>query len=703
MNLGRMSYRASRFAWRRRASMGVALGGLGVAFGLFRSGWAPLRLLSCGFLLALLADRLRARLRPSAAGPAADVELGLLLVVCGYAALEMLGGMRSPAHAAVYALVAFGVATQGLRVGGAMVALAALLEWRLAPGLLPWRGPMLLLFALSAAALLRGEIARQRREHRLRVDGAIRSLREDARDFRLVASALSVESRWRSRADEVDKLAQGSVETIHDSLYHLMELLKRSLGLQTCVLLWASEDGERMKLKELVTDSDLVTTDSVAATAGVLGAIQRSRAPLQLRAPDPPTLPYYRGPERVGTFLGVPLLEGGHLRGVLGVDRAEERPFVAEEEALIDKAAGQVLRVVLTERVFAAVERSKYEHERFYRASEMLRGALTPAEVYDTALRAAREIAEFDFAGITLFDRESRRHRIARVWDPERLFCEDVEGLEYADNTGLVAMAVKNKHFLPTTGGPGERVVFTRKLRLRMESLLVLPLIRPGDQAIGTFTLAAKKPEQFGGDVRDMLGVIANQVAVSIDHANMVQRLQELATTDGLTGLCNHREFQDRLDDMLGRSARRRSRVSMVLGDVDHFKKINDSYGHPTGDVVLRRVSQILLSAVRKVDLVARYGGEEFAVLLEDTDAQGALLLCERARAEIARQQFGSDSGTFQVTMSFGVAVYPEDAADKAAVIARADQALYRAKREGRNRVVVCREPPVARVASSPA
>jgi diguanylate cyclase (GGDEF)-like protein len=188
---------------------------------------------------------------------------------------------------------------------------------------------------------------------------------------------------------------------------------------------------------------------------------------------------------------------------------------------------------------------------------------------------------------------------------------------------------------------------------------------------------------------------------VSIDNAKMYQRLQELATTDGLTGLCNHREFQDRLDEMLGRAARRRSRISLVLADVDHFKRINDAHGHPVGDVVLRRVSQILLAAVRKVDVVARYGGEEFALLLEDTDAAGAMQLCERACAEVSRQQFGSDSGAFQVTLSLGVAAYPEDGADKPTLIARADQALYRAKREGRNRVVSWREPAGARLASA--
>ena len=685
MNLGRGAYRAGRWAWRRRALWGVLLGALGAALGFFGSGPASLRLAAGAGLLVLLVDRTRARLCPG--DRSADLELGMLLVACAYAALEMLGGSRTPAHAVIYAIVAFGVATQGLWVGVAMVALASIVEWRLAPALLPWRVAMLALFALGAAALLRGEIARQRREQRQRVEKAIRTLREDARDFRLVASALSAESRWRNREDEVDKLAQGSAETVHDSLYHLLELLKRSLGLQTCALLWIGEDSERMKIKELVSDSDLVGDESVPAAAGVLGAIVKNRAPLHLAKPDASALPYYRGPERVGAFFGVPLIEGQHVRGVLCADRADQRPLSPDEEALLGKAAGQILRVVHSERVFAAIERSKYEHERFYRASEMLRGALTLDQVYDTALRAAREIVEFDFAGITLFDRETRRHRIVRVWDPERMTGEDLEGLEYADNAGLAAMAVKNKHFLPTTGGPGERVVFTRKIRLRMESLLVLPLIAKGDQAIGTFTLASKRPERFGGDVREMLGVIVNQVAVSIDNAKMYQRLQELATTDGLTGLCNRRSFQERLDEALVRAARRHSRVSVVMADVDHFKKINDTYGHPVGDVVLRRVSQILAAAVRNVDVVARYGGEEFALVLPESNLETALFVGEKLRKLVEEHEFVFEQKRMPVTFSGGVAEMKKEHDNPLAFLKTADEQLYAAKKAGRNRV----------------
>jgi diguanylate cyclase (GGDEF)-like protein len=125
-----------------------------------------------------------------------------------------------------------------------------------------------------------------------------------------------------------------------------------------------------------------------------------------------------------------------------------------------------------------------------------------------------------------------------------------------------------------------------------------------------------------------------------------------------------------------------------LLTDIDHFKKVNDTYGHPTGDEVLRRVAAILKASARKIDIVARYGGEEFAIVLEGTDRQGAFQLAERIRQEVEQQSFASQQGAFQATLSIGVASYPDDARDKADIIARADQSLYAAKHGGRNRTL---------------
>jgi diguanylate cyclase (GGDEF)-like protein len=234
----------------------------------------------------------------------------------------------------------------------------------------------------------------------------------------------------------------------------------------------------------------------------------------------------------------------------------------------------------------------------------------------------------------------------------------------------------------------------------------VLPLLVK-DEVMGTFTVAAQRASAFPADRREMLGVIANQVAISLQNGHMVEALEEKATTDGLTGLTNHRTFQERFSAMLGRAERLQTHVSFLLTDIDHFKKINDTHGHPTGDQVLKRVAAILKASARKIDIVARYGGEEFALVLEGTDRTGARQLAERIRQEVGAQKHDSAKGAFRATLSLGVAVYPEDGKSKQELIANADQALYAAKHGGRNRTVCHGEivrtkdaPPAARAAA---
>jgi len=177
-------------------------------------------------------------------------------------------------------------------------------------------------------------------------------------------------------------------------------------------------------------------------------------------------------------------------------------------------------------------------------------------------------------------------------------------------------------------------------------------------------------------------------VATSIANANLHNRVAQMATTDGLTGLFNHRYFQERLSERIDEARRHPTRHSLVLVDIDHFKKVNDSYGHPIGDKVLKVMSRLLKENVRTIDLAARYGGEEFVLVLANTRLEGAKKLADRIRKQASKLKFDADGKTFKVTISMGVATFPDDARNKQALIEHSDQALYHAKENGRNRVV---------------
>jgi len=746
--VSRLALRLRRLAGLLFYPLAVASFGVLIAVGLFRSVPAEGTLavvaaltLAVLLLLRLLrAATVRVALPPGAArhqpeGTArtppgslrTDLELGGMLLVAAYAAFQATGGARSLLHPLVYAIVAFAVTLQRRAVGLPLVVWAALLEVALyhsAPAHARPRLPsdeallgahlgFLGLFAALHLVLLSAEVWRQRREHRLSVDGELRRMRDEARDFRLIGAQLPQGSRHRNREEEQEIIAAASVENIHQALFYTIELLKKSLDLHTAVLLWLDDSETELRIKELASDSDALQPGPIAVHDGVLGAIAKDRVPVRLRDPKPEHLPYYASPQPIGAFLGVPILEssegGGlqqgdsqgprHLRGLLCVDRLVTRvedgaatatPFDQRDEQLLQGAAREILRAVRAERIFVAVERGKYETEAFFRASERLNSALTPEQVFDTAFAAARELCDFDFAAITRFDAAAHSHAVVAAIGED---ADQVSGLRFVDNAGLVAMAIKTRHMLPASPNGDlrrerESPIFTRKARLRgFESLLVLPLVA-ADAPLGAMVLAARAPRRFGKDKRDLLGVIANQVAVSAKNADLYRAMEELATTDGLTGLANHRTFQERLGDLLLRAERQHQPVSLLLTDIDHFKKVNDTHGHPIGDVVLRGVAAICRAQVRKIDLAARYGGEEFAIVLDGTDRDGALQLAERIRNEVAGQKWTSDKGSFSCTLSLGIASYPEDGRDGKTLITHADQALYHAKHGGRNRAV---------------
>jgi two-component system, cell cycle response regulator len=664
------------------------------------------RAAAAALLATVLAVKLSARLgtnerrRTPWREAVSDIELGLLLLTATYVFLSIIGGVTSPVYPLVYALVSFLVTFHRLVVGLPLAVAAIALESAVAfgPGAAPaaqaafaGHAGFIVIFALLNVAFLHAEVARQRREHRRRVEEEVASMREEAREFRLISTALGSDRRVRTRDEEEEKLSQGSIETIHQQLLHTLDLVRRSLGLQTCGLLWLDTAGEKLKFKELASESAHLAEGPLAARTGVFGAILKDGKPLLMEAPRASLLPYYQGPAEVGAFVGLPVVEGRTVRGLLIADRKTGPAFGGGEVDLLGAAAAQVMRIVQSERVFQAVERSKHEHERFYKASAELNRALTLTEVYDAAIAGARGVCEFDFAAIATFDGRdgAGTHTICRAVGEGG---EALVGTVHRDPGSLASMVVKNKLGLPAGGEwrdwDDDTYVFDPSLRMRgFESLYLLPLLVK-DEVVGTFTVAARRPGAFPGDRREMLGVIANQVAISLQNGRMYQALEEQATTDGLTGLVNHRTFQERFSAMLGRADRHRFRVSLILTDIDHFKKINDSYGHPTGDVVLKRVAGILKASARKIDIVARYGGEEFAIVLEGTDRVGARQLAERIRQEVGQQSFESAKGPFKATLSLGVAVYPDDARAKADVIARADQALYAAKHGGRNRTV---------------
>jgi diguanylate cyclase (GGDEF)-like protein len=222
-----------------------------------------------------------------------------------------------------------------------------------------------------------------------------------------------------------------------------------------------------------------------------------------------------------------------------------------------------------------------------------------------------------------------------------------------------------------------------------IRSLIAVPL-KIHKRTIGVLYLDDFKPREFDAEKLEFLSVLSSFATMSVDHARLHERTLQLACTDGLTGLYNHKQFKKIFTEEVARANRYKKPLSIILFDVDNFKKFNDTYGHPNGDIVLQEMAIMLKELLRDCDSLFRYGGEEFVTLLPETPLAEAAKVAERIRIFVETESPRFLTGitkTHGVTVSVGVAALPENGADEQILLKKVDDLMYRAKNEGKNNV----------------
>jgi two-component system, cell cycle response regulator len=267
---------------------------------------------------------------------------------------------------------------------------------------------------------------------------------------------------------------------------------------------------------------------------------------------------------------------------------------------------------------------------------------------------------------------------------------------------GLLGLRVNWGQALIGKAAAGRRIVdsqLTPEPLIQSGKALAAPLVA-GEQLEGV--LMVINPETsapFSGEAMQLLELFVQQAAIAIQNARLFEEVRHLARTDPLTGLYNRRHFFEMAQRELERARRSGSAMAILLLDIDHFKQVNDWYGHQGGDQALRAVADMLRAGLRTTDLSARFGGEELVVLLPDTGSERAAAVAERLRRTMAELEVPSERGRIKLTGSFGVATIEGSSleANLDTLLARADEACYEAKRSGRNRVCIWARPePIA-------
>jgi len=343
--------------------------------------------------------------------------------------------------------------------------------------------------------------------------------------------------------------------------------------------------------------------------------------------------------------------------------------------------SGLRLRAALYQRVAVLTALAQVSHT--------LSATLDVNRVLNLIVESLARLVDVAACSIMLLDRERQELKIhAAVGVPEDVVKNSVrkvgEGI-----SGRVAATGKTI-FLRDVNMAQDGISGCNSSRYQRKSCICVPLKARGE-LIGVLNVNDKKTRDFTGEDLNLVELFAAQAAVAIDNARVHGLLWKTSVTDGLTQTFVHTYFQQRLAELVRLAAETRGRLAVVMVDLDHFKAVNDQYGHQVGDAVLQGTAALLRRAVRSVDLVARYGGEEFAIVLSEVSPRIALAICERLRRNIEQARFPAGDRQVAITASFGVAMFPVDAQEPTALVEVADRHLYASKQAGRNRVTCSR------------
>lgn len=342
-------------------------------------------------------------------------------------------------------------------------------------------------------------------------------------------------------------------------------------------------------------------------------------------------------------------------------------------------------------RLYIDLDLANRQQAALYQVAKSLGSSLEIEDTLNVILEESLRVVKYHTGIIYLLKEDDGLLAPAAIRSP---YSKQLQKLTVPMGEGVIGWAAKSGQ--PT-------IVYDSKsdAKLRLEpgvaqflrSMLVLPLIAD-NKTIGVMVVGKKEVDGFAPEQMQILTILSAQAAVATAKSLLYRQIENLAITDGLTKLYNHRFFYKRIEEEASRATRYGNDLSLIMLDIDYFKRFNDTYGHKSGDVALSTVAAIIQSCVRSIDLVARYGGEEFAVLLPQTGQEGAAKIADRIRRTIKANPFEIDTkrGMVSVTVSVGVATLPHDAISFSDLIEAADKALYKAKNAGKDRVCLYQE-----------
>ncbi len=400
-------------------------------------------------------------------------------------------------------------------------------------------------------------------------------------------------------------------------------------------------------------------------------------------------LPWYRGTVAIGTLIAVPVRAGDVIVGALVADQLEIQAFTGREPQLLAGFAELAAEAIRQTRASLGREELDAEFKAVYPISQRLAMLSKEVDVRELLLKAARHLANPVGGAVVMTDDLDSRYAIEAGFGWPSEYLKRETALDERTWAAWVLRSAEEAYLLESVASDERRmpVLALDEPSGAAESLLAVPL-RARGRTLGALVLIGSRGT-FDASSRRVLEILANQAAATIQLIKDKEQQRQLAVRDGLTGLYNRRAFGELLVSAIANEDRRpNGSLGLVIMDLDHFKKLNDTYGHPAGDAALRSLARLLDQHLRRGDQAARYGGEEFVVILPGSDAERSTGAAERLRSALEKHRFVFEGARIPLSASLGVAIWPGDGRDPEPLLAAADRALYAAKQAGRNRVV---------------
>lgn len=501
------------------------------------------------------------------------------------------------------------------------------------------------------------------------------------------------------RKKDDNSIQRGEILPIEDSreehrtpsfsllLNQLLAIYRNTISADGVVYLRKSGDGFEAVAASPGTDFN---SSSIPLTEGLYGIVASEEREVIAEVVQPQALKHLKNIQEPCAVFYYPMLRRGEVLGIIAAHRNTSSPFTDKDVLSIKRMA----RFLDELEIFAARER-RLECQRIrwekteYGIKEMLKEK-DPTEMAGAIVRTLADILPLKQAFIVLQSSLYNYGSLVTHGFPP----PDLDNIE--PNTWVHWLFTHNEDFVFLSR---EVVKDTRmpilysKEKFQEDRIVLLQRLKSGEHTLGIVGMIGSVKETFSEEDKAAAQLFLKEASALLELSLLNMSLQELAVKDSLTTLYNKRYFVERFRQEFLRSQRTNEPVCLMMIDIDHFKNINDTYGHPTGDAVLKEVALRLKVNVREMDILSRYGGEEFAVILPSCKLQDAFDIGERIRKEVASKPVNVNQVDVPVTVSVGISSYPETSSSEKQLLQSADDALlHQAKKGGRNRVALAKK-----------